>query len=690
VFNGGQETSLLEKIERKLQEQYLAIELEKHLSKEEILEYYLNTINLGQNTLGVEAASKRYFNKSVSKLTLSECAVLAGITQNPAAYNPINHPENNKKKRATILAYMKEQNYISSKDYSDAMADDVYSRIKLVNKELTKSSRTVTSYFEDALFDQVLNDLKTDLGYTETQAYNALYRGGLKIYSTQDSSIQKICDSTINDKRYYPVDSSYQLSYQLSIRHANGKETHYNETHVENYFLNHGKYFSIYVQKKDSLASKLKTFKKAMLKKGDTVSGEVANYIIQPQTSFVLMEQGTGKVRALCGGRGEKLASRTLNRATNTLRQPGSTFKVLSTYLPALDTAGLTLASVEDDAPYLYPGTNRPVRNWYSTGYRGLTTLRTAITQSMNIVTVKTLEKVTPRIGYDYLLNLGFTSLVESSTNKNGETFTDIALPMALGGLTKGVSNLELTGAFATIANKGNYTEPCFYTKIVDHNGKVLINKKPETRQVMKESTAWLLTSAMQDVVNKGTGTRARIRTTNMPMAGKTGTTSKNVDIWFVGYTPYYTAGIWGGYDMNKVQSNTTFHKDIWRTIMEKVSSKQKIKYFTKPSSIVSASICTKCGKLAINGLCNKAEGGSCIKTEYFEVGTVPTEKCDCHIKCQICKVSKKLAGDNCPPSDRVTKIYLQKKERYKTADSPYVLPENLAKTICDHGFVKK
>ena len=168
-----------------------------------------------------------------------------------------------------------------------------------------------------------------------------------------------------------------------------------------------------------------------------------------------------------------------------------------------------------------------------------------------------------------------------------------------------------------------------------------------------------------------------------------TATTSKNVDIWFVGYTPYYTAGIWGGYDMNKVQTSTSFHKDIWRTIMEKVSSRQKIKNFQKPSSIVSASICTKCGKLAINGLCNNAEGGSCIKTEYFEMGTAPTEKCDCHIKCLICKTTNMLAGDNCPTADIITKIFLQKKETSKTADTPFILPENLAKTICTHGMPK-
>ena len=184
VFNGGEETTFAQKLERKVQEQYLAIQLENRLTKEQILEYYLNTINLGQNTLGVQAAAKRYFDKDVSELTISESAVLAGITQNPAGYNPITHPKRNAKKRTTILSYMKDQGYITSDEYDKAMKDKVYARIKAVNKETT-ATQTTTSYFTDALIDQVISDMKNELGYTETQAYNALYRGGLTIYTTQ-------------------------------------------------------------------------------------------------------------------------------------------------------------------------------------------------------------------------------------------------------------------------------------------------------------------------------------------------------------------------------------------------------------------------------------------------------------------------------------------------------------------------
>lgn len=619
VFGGGEETSFITRLERKIQEQYLAVQLEQKYDKKQILEYYLNTINLGQNTLGVQAASKRYFGKDVSSLTLSESTVLAGITKNPTLYNPILHPKHNKARRTTVLTCMKEQGYITNDDYAAAMKDKVYSRIQVVNKEISAET-TATSYFTDALIEQVIEDLKSKLGYTETQAYNALYSRGLTIETTQDSSMQKICDRIINNKKYYPNDKG-----------------------------------------KDS----------------------------QPQTSFVLMDQYTGEVKALCGGRGKKTASRTLNRATGITRQPGSTFKVLSTYLPALDTAGMTLATVQDDAPYNYPGTKRKVKNWYGDSYRGLSSIRSGIADSMNVVTVKTLEQVGPETGYAYLLNLGFTSIVDTYTDNSGKVYTDISLPMALGGLTKGVSNLELTGGFATIANGGIYHRPLFYTKIKDHDGKVLIDNTTEnSRRIMKDSTAWLLTSAMTDVIKKGTGTRLKFQNLSMNLAGKTGTSTDNKDLWFVGYTPYLTAGIWCGYDDGKKQSSTNYHKDLWRDIMETIHKKYENKGFKRPSSVTSAVICTKCGKLAIDGLCSQAIGGSCEQNEFFAKDSVPTETCDCHVRCRICKSSGYLAGDNCPDSETYTVVYLQKtesssKNSESTADTPLIIPSYLADSLC-------
>lgn len=632
VFEGGSENTDIAKIKRKIQEQYLAVQLENKINKDTILEYYLNTINLGQNTLGVQAASQRYFGKNVNDLTISEAAVIAGITKNPSGNNPISYPENNKERRATVLEYMKEQGYIDEAEYNEALADNVYDRIAEYNESYisAKGNEQTSSYFNDALFEQVLNDLKVELGYTETQAYNALYHAGLKIYSTQDRQIQDICDEVTNDSSFYPSNSEYQLSYQLSVISADGTETNYNEQTLKAYFLKQNPSFNIYFKDKKSAKPYIKEYRKSVVKDTDTITGENINYIIQPQVSFVLMDQHNGHVLALVGGRGKKTGARTLNRASGSLRQPGSTFKILSTYLPAFDTAGMTLASTEVDEKYYYPGTKVQVHNWTGSAYKGTTTLREGIYNSMNVVTVKTLAKVTPKVAYDYLVNLGITTLVDSRIDKSGKVFSDIQLPMALGGLTDGVTNLELTAAYASIANGGVYTEPVLYTRILDHDGNVLIDKTPVTRQVFKDSTAYLLTSAMKDVISIGTGTAAKFTGIDMPAAGKTGTTSKDIDLWFEGYTPYYTAGIWGGWDLNKDQVNTTYHKTIWKTIMERVHTEKNLekKEFNVPDSVSKVSICRICGKLAVEGVCSSY--GS-EKTEYFAKDTIPKEYCSCH-----------------------------------------------------------
>lgn len=683
VFSGGNETTTAEKIQRKVQEQYLALKLEKYVSKEEILENYLNTINLGQNTLGVQAASLRYFNKDVSKLTLSECAVIAGITKNPSGLNPINYPENNASRRKSVLNKMLELEMISQKEYEEALADDVYARIQKVNQKKTKTSNTVTSYFTDAVIEQVIEDLQTELGYSETQANNLLYRGGLSIYTTQDKEMQNICDSVISDKSFYPITTQYSLSYRLTILDKKGNTKNYDENALLKYFKSSDSSFDLLFSDEKTAESYAKKYTNYIVKKtGGTVDGESITTTLQPQISFVLMDQHTGEVKAIVGGRGSKTASRTLNRATDSTRQPGSTFKVLSAYLPALDDADMTLATVHDDAAYYYPGTQKPVKNWYSSGYRGLTTIRDAIKDSMNIVTVKTLEEVTPKVSIDYLEELGFTTLVtDSSLPAN-----DVTLATALGGLTYGITNYEATAAYASIANGGTYQEPILYTKILDHDGNVLLENTSKSKKVIKESTAFLLTDAMKDVVNRGTGTLAKFTTSSMPVAGKTGTTTDNVDAWFIGYTPYYTAGIWTGYDDNTSLSDTTYHKIIWRTIMERIHKKLKVKDFKKPESIVSARICTKSGKLARGGVCDCASGGSTVRTEYF-AGSPPTEYCDAHISVNICSVSGEIASNACPKEKVKTKIMLKKDETCTTSDTPNVISKKQLSSTCSvHG----
>lgn len=681
VFGGGNEKSFFGKVSRKIQEQSLAIKLESTIDKKKILEYYLNTINLGQNTMGVETASKRYFGKSVSKLTVSEAAVLAGITQNPTEYNPITEQQNNEAKRKIILKNMLDQEYITEDEYEEALGDDVYSRIQDINKEKrTSSYGDINSYYVDAVIENVVSDLKQKLGYTETQAYNAIYREGLKIYTCQDQSLQKICDDVINNDKYYQKNTKSYLSYQLKVKKSDGETELYTEGDVRA-FINdaHKKRISFYFKNRKKAEKYIKLFKKKNLDKHDKILSESINLIKQPQASFVLMEQSTGKVRAIVGGRGEKTANRTLNRASSSKRQPGSTFKVLSTYLPALDTSGFTLANVMDDAPYKYPGTNKRVKDWDSSGYKGLTSLRQGIVDSVNIVTVKTFQKVTPQTGFDYLLNLGFTTLVDRRETSDGQIYSDIQLPTALGGLTDGVTNVELTAAYAAIANGGTYIKPVYYTKIVDSKGNVLLQNSKSGKKVMKNTTAWLLTDAMKDVIKKGTGKKAAFKKIKMPQAGKTGTTSDNTDFWFEGYTPYYTAGIWLGYDSMFTQMSGSASKIMWRDIMEKVHKVKKLKNknFKKPEDIITRKICKKCGKLAVYGLCDRALDGNDIKTEYFARGTQPKESCDCHVKYTFSNSTGHMAETGASASTN-DKVYLNKDEstyKAQTKDTPYLIP---------------
>lgn len=681
VFGGGNEKSFFGKVSRKIQEQSLAIKLESTIDKKKILEYYLNTINLGQNTMGVETASKRYFGKSVSKLTVSEAAVLAGITQNPTEYNPITEQQNNEAKRKIILKNMLDQKYITEDEYEEALGDDVYSRIQDINKEKrTSSYGDINSYYVDAVIENVVSDLKQKLGYTETQAYNAIYREGLKIYTCQDQSLQKICDDVINNDKYYQKNTKSYLSYQLKVKKPDGETELYTEGDVRA-FINdaHKKRISFYFKNRKKAEKYIKMFKKKNLDKHDKILSESINLIKQPQASFVLMEQSTGKVRAIVGGRGEKTANRTLNRASSSKRQPGSTFKVLSTYLPALDTSGFTLANVMDDAPYKYPGTNKRVKDWDSSGYKGLTSLRQGIVDSVNIVTVKTFQKVTPQTGFDYLLNLGFTTLVDRRETSDGQIYSDIQLPTALGGLTDGVTNVELTAAYAAIANGGTYIKPVYYTKIVDSKGNVLLQNSKSGKKVMKNTTAWLLTDAMKDVIKRGTGKKATFKKIKMPQAGKTGTTSDNTDFWFEGYTPYYTAGIWLGYDSMFTQMSGSASKIMWRDIMEKVHKVKKLKNknFKKPEDIITRKICKKCGKLAVYGLCDRALDGNDIKTEYFARGTQPKESCDCHVKYTFSNSTGHMAETGASASTN-DKVYLNKDEstyKAQTKDTPYLIP---------------
>ena len=596
VFTGWMsEDTFYDSLCRKIQEQYLAIRLEQDYSKEWILENYLNTINLGGGTRGVQVAAQYYFGKNVSDLTLSESALIAGITKNPTAYNPLNNPEKSLERQKLVLNAMLEQENITQEEYDQAISEDVLAGL------ITDSENRgvqIFSWFEDALLTQVVEDLIATYGYSEEEAWDLLYTGGLTIYSTQDTLLQEICETQATNPDWYSD------SQEISI---------------------------------------------------------------------VMTDVSTGAVAAIVGGNEEKTASLTYNRATDSIRQPGSTIKVIGEYAAGIDTGVITLGTTFDDAPYTYSD-GTAINNAYSS-YKGMTTVRDAIAASGNIIALKTYQQVGGNQVYDYLQKLGITTLTEADKNE----------ALSIGGTYNGVTNLEVTAAYNAIANDGCYIKPYFYTKVLDRQGNIVLKQEVQFEQAISKSSAALLTSAMKDVITSGTGTAAAV--SGLTLAAKSGTTNDNRDLWFVGFSSYYTLGIWGGYDNNSVQEDTKYVKNIWRTIMEQAHADKENAELVDAelidaSELVQAKICTKCGNLAVEGLCDSSLQGNMTRTEYFAEGTQPTQDCDCHEKVTICQDSGMIAGDYCPESSKVENIYL-KTGSAGTADEAYVIPVD-SETTCD------
>lgn len=671
------ETTFIEKVQRKIQEQYLSLKLEEQVqNKDWILENYLNTINLGSNTLGVQAAANKYFGKDVSELTLSEGAVIAGVTQNPYGYDPIRFPEKNEDRRKRVLDAMLRLEYITQAQYDDAMADPVYDRIASYNVENPDSYNT---YFVDALIEDVLNDLIKRKGYSESDAYKMIYQGGLTIISTQNIEMQNICDEEANDPDNYPTDAKYSFDLYFSVKKADGTVENHSHQKMLAYYkkaTGNSEYDIIY-NTEEACYEAIEKYKEAILNEGDVVVENSESIIItlQPQVALTVIDHNTGEVKALVGGRGDKVGNRTWNRATDTTRQPGSTFKIIGCYAAALDAGGLTLASVQDDAPFT--AGEKTFKN-YDNAFHGWTTIREAITGSYNITTVKTLEQIGAGIAYEYALKFGFTTLTEGDRN----------LSLGLGGLTYGVTNLELTAAYAAIANEGEYIEPSFYTAVYDHDGNLILdNSGQEAHQVVSEETAWLLTDAMRDVMTSGTGTRAYFGS-SMDQAGKSGTTTANRDTLFAGYTPYYTCVVWGGNDDNSPQSGSlcTYSKNIWREAMKRIHEDLRYKSFETPSGITTAAVCKESGKLGTAGICDLCQKGNAIYTEYFATETIPVEQCDHHIMLNLCATSGLIANASCPSIYIVPQVFLIGGS-IETSDAPFMATEEFLATTCPHAY---
>lgn len=608
----------------KLQEQYLATKYEKELTKQlgskeaakkYILELYLNTIALGHGYNGVQAAALGYFNKDASQLDLAECASLAGVTNNPSLYSPRTQPENNKSRQSIILRYMLDQGYVTQEEKEAADAEDIYSKISDAGsvdmEDEQEDAENIHSYFVDAMFEQISTDLQNKYNMSRTQAEYILYNGGLQINSTIDTDMQKIVDDIFLNPNAFPsMVYNYDISYRVSIEDSTtGQQTH-----------SEYKQFARSMESAQQWVAEKKTAIEAGLTSTQKIIADKAVYNIQPQAAMVIIDYHTGEVKALAGGRDKKLVNRGFNRATDSARQPGSVFKVLAAYAPAIDTGKITAATLIKDEPYTI-GDYSP-KNWWGNSYRGNCTARTGIRDSMNVLAVKTMVETGLDVCYDYLLNFGFTTLED-----------DNHAATALGGLTNGVTQLEVAAAYGTIANQGEYKRPMLYSMVLDHDGNVLLENNAEPRQVLKSTSAYILTQMMSSVVNdpKGTGTAAKFKNSQMPVVGKTGTTTNTKDLTFVGYTPYYVGSIWFGYDrydttvpnMDKFLSNQHCHIDVWRDVMEKVHQNLEVKEFPQPEGISEIKVCKTTGMIPNKG-CETI-------TEYFAEGTEPSKYCTGH-----------------------------------------------------------
>lgn len=637
------------KFKRKIQEQYLAISFEKELTrklgskkkaKDYILELYLNSIALNHGLNGVETAAKFYFGKSASELNLAECACIAGITQNPYANSPVSNPEKSRERQLLVLNKMLELGYISQAEYEEAKADDIFSRIvgRTVTEEESNSGSS-HSYFVDALIVQIANDLRDQKNMTRTQAYDLIYSRGLRIESTLDQTIQAIMEEDyLNDDFFPKRGNTFEVDYAISvIEDPNNpdKQTHYSRTATV-YSQSEAEAFAQSV--KDEILSSGATFVMDNLQTAHSL-----------QSAMVVMDYHNGQVKGLVGGRGPKLGDLVLNRATQTYRHPGSCFKPLASYAPAIDMGILSPGTVIDDSP-LTIGSWSP-KNWDGR-FKGPTPVRNGIRDSMNVLAVKAMMMVGYDTSFEYLLNFGFTSLIDSE-ERNGQIYSDKNPSTALGGLTDGVSVIELTAAYSTIANKGEYNKPILYTRVLDHDGKVLLENASEPRRVIKESTAFMLTDMMEDVITGGgqaTGHKANFRNLKMHIAGKTGTSTDTKDLTFAGYTPYYCAGIWLGYDIQKTIPDGGEHLILWRDIMERIHTAKGLtdKAFEIPNTVTKKALCSITGKSPLSG-CPTI-------TDY--VGTdiqMSDEKCSGHAMIRVDKVSGMLANEFCPKENVVS-----------------------------------
>lgn len=589
-------------IQRKVQEIFKALNLEKEKEKVEILEMYLNTIFLSQRCNGVQAAANKYFGKDASELTLVECAAIAGITQYPTKWDPILNPDNNKYRRNVILKEMYKQGFITYAEYEEAYNQELVLATdkEEENGELSASSGT-TSWYTDVVIEEAATLLMEKYNVSYQIAVQMVYTGGYTIVTTMDKDIQELL------------------------------ETYYADPDLI----------------KDT------------------------NRVVKKQSSMLIMDPENGDVLALVGGRGEKTDTRVLNRATQTKRQPGSSFKPIASYVQAMDLGYINYGSVRDDTPYnfgdRYVTSSGSVKYTKTSGwprnsnrkYAGLMTMDYALQASKNTIAVKLLAEVGVENSFNFLAEkLGFTSLVDNVATANGVKTDKGLAALGLGGLTYGVTMREMVAAYCIFPSGGIYREPRTILEIRDSSGNVVIDNQNDAEVVIKEGTAQMMIRLMEHVITGSSGTATAIRPVArlVGAAGKTGTTDDNYDRWFVGYTPYIVAGVWVGYDEPQNLGSGNDHTRIWNDIMldihkniilPRVEAGQQEEKKFDTDLLIEAKYCSDSGKLT-TAACQADPRGSRVETGYFTRATLPVEGCDMHVLVPYCTAGG-VAGPGCP-----------------------------------------
>lgn len=576
-------------VERKVREMARAYNVEQVLSKDEILELYLNIIFMGERNNGVYTASIYYFNKPVEQLTLSEAAFLAGINHSPNAYNPFNEEKDNSEKiktrTKTVLAEMKSQGYITDEEAYNTAVAEVDNGLPF-NKG-TISTGSSYSYHTAALIEQLIKQLMEEEGINRDVARTKLYNNGYIIYSTVDTKIQTRMEEEYAKDKYI---------FQPKAKDKNGN------------LINSG----------------------------------------HSQSAMAIIDHKTGQVVGVMGGLGEDADVTGTNRATQGEIQPGSSFKPIGVIAPALEEGIITAATVYDDSLTDFGGNYSPHN---SGSFAGLLTVRHAIERSSNVVSVKIMAELTPAKAIEYLKNM----------NIDIDSFHE-SLPMALG--TASVSPLEMAAAYAAIANDGIYITPTFYTKVEDESGKVVLEPKQEQRRVLSVQNAYILKSILTSPVTGPNGTvGSSCRISGIEVAAKTGSTEEYKDRWLCGFTPYYAAATWFGFDRPEKPNGENNARTIWGAVMRDVHQGLPNASFTKPEGIVTESICLDTGCVATSSCAR-------VEKESFAIGTVP-KACEGHKKLIMCADTGKIATEFCPNKEEKTFLVKPEKEDTKKWSTP-------------------